>query len=467
MALSQDGKIQAKVDQTPTLDPALLRRHADQLSDRNTWSHDALMAYQRQQLQSVLQHAVTHSAFYKNTIGPLLDRKRPLSDFPTLSKKTLMANFDHIVTDPRLNRKSVEAHLDSSDAGALILDEYLAIATGGTSGERGVFVYSRLDWLSVMANVVRFQRIMGVAPGMRSIGVGAPSPIHISNRFYAEFRASQSGVPKLDVTMPLAYIVENLNAFQPEALVSYPSFIRVLIDEQRSGRLRISPRVIRSAAETLTQDVRDLVGSTWGVAIISGYSSTEVGMMGQECVHAQGVHLADDLAIYEVADENNMPVPAGTRGAKILVTTLANKTLPLIRYELTDTVALAVEPCKCGLPYTRLASIDGRQAEILTFTTKSGAPIKVHAITLRSPLIATKGVKQFQLIAGGGGLEVLIVVAPDYDETAVAAKALQALEIELQSLGTANTKVKVRTVAQIERVGSGAKMKLVESPKNG
>ena len=43
-----------------------------------------------------------------------------------------------------------------------------------------------------------------------------------------------------------------------------------------------------------------------------------------------------------------MPVPMGTTGARLWVTVLFCRTMPLIRYELSDLVALDGPGCACG-----------------------------------------------------------------------------------------------------------------------
>jgi phenylacetate-CoA ligase len=444
-----------------TLDVEIVRQHAAELLDRNTWPRDRLSAYQQERLQHALRHAVDSSPFYKETIGELVVRGAPLDVFPVLAKRDLMANFDRIVIDKRLTRGLIEQHLESQQAGSLLFGEYLAAATGGTSGERGVFVYNRQAWLSVTANIVRLQRMLGVLPNTRSIGIGAPSPIHLSNRFYAELRAGRPGVPSLGVTMPVEHVIEALNSYQPEALTTYPSFMRVLAHEQQSGRLKISPRFFRSGAETLTAEVKDLVRAVWNVPVFNGYASTEVGVMGQECEHQSGIHLAEDLSIYEVVDEQNRPLPAGVPGAKILVTTLTNPTLPLVRYELTDVVALASGTCRCGLPFTRLASIEGRREEVLRFPRNGGGILEVHAIRLHSPLIGMEGLRQFQLAQLPDGLQISISVRPELDPEAMRLKAEQTLRTVLEKLGVSAVRIDVKVVDAIARVGSGAKMKLV------
>ncbi len=445
-----------------TLDIDLVNRHADELVERNRWPRHRLLAYQRDELKKSLRHAVETSPYYRETIGDLVSREAPLEDFPVLTKRTLMANFDRIVSDPRVTRASVEQHLNSKQAGTLLLGEYLATATGGTTGERGVFVYDRPAWLSVIANIVRSHRILGLVPQTRSLVIGAPSPIHISNRFSAELRAGRSGAPVLDVTMPVPHLVEALNDYQPEIFTTYPSFIRVLAGEQQSGRLRNSPRFVRSAAETLTADVRELARAAWDARVINSYSSTEVGHMGQECPYAPGIiHLGEDLAVYEVADEHDRPLPAGARGAKLLVTTLTNRTLPIIRYELTDIITLAADSCRCGSPFACIESIEGRREEVLRFPKLGGGFFDVPAIRLHNLLIGTKGIQQFQFAQLPGGLELSVAVLPEADPEATRLNTEYAIRAALEKLGAAPAKVDVRIVDGIARVGSGAKEKLV------
>jgi phenylacetate-coenzyme A ligase PaaK-like adenylate-forming protein len=46
----------------------------------------------------------------------------------------------------------------------------------------------------------------------------------------------------------------------------------------------------------------------------------------------------------------------------VLVTVLFSRTLPLIRYEMSDSVRLAADPsCGCGRPYRLLDAIQGRE----------------------------------------------------------------------------------------------------------
>lgn len=438
---------------------AALARRTDEFSSRNGWSRQQFLAFQHDRLTAALTWAVERSDYYASTIGPLLARGARLQNLPTLTKSQFMANFDAIVTDSRLTCKMIGAHVDGPDAGTPLLGIYRAMATGGTSGERAVFVYDEEAWLSVMAVIGRAQRILGIAAETRSLGIGAPSPVHASNRFYIEARASRPLSPRLDVTMPVAEIVTALNTYQPEAITTYPSFMRVLAREQQAGRLSIAPRLFRSGAETLLPEVVELVEETWGVPVYNGYASTEAGLMGFDCPHRNGLHIAEDHLVYEVIGDNGQPVADGEEGHKCLITTLNNPVLPLIRYELSDMVTLSQSPCACGLPFARVTSIKGRREETLSFPGRHGGFVELGAIVLKSPLIATAGVEWFQISGNGSALEVRVVPSHGIDVIELQTRVASTLRQKLVDHGALLPPITVEVVSEIPRVGPAAKEK--------
>ncbi|HZI88615.1 MAG TPA: AMP-binding protein [Pyrinomonadaceae bacterium] len=447
------------------LDRVLLAGRVEEYLARTHWSRELLLTHQQEALEQILAYAVRASPFYRGSIGKLVARHAPLTEYPVLTKSTLMANFDSVVTDARLSRAALEQHLSSNAAGDLFLNEYVVAATGGTTGERGVFAFDREEWLSVIANIARFQRLLGVTSETRNLGIGAPSPIHLSYRFYEEMRAVRPDAPAISVITPMEKVVEALNRYQPEIFSSYPSFIRLLVEEQRAGRLSISPRIVRSVAETLTEDVATLIRETWGAAVNNGYAATEFGVFGMGCREVPGIHVAEDLVVFEVVDKDNHPVPAGTAGAKVLVTSLENRTIPLIRYELSDIVTMAHEPCACGSSFARIDKIEGRQEEVLQLPGKHGGIIEVHAIRLRSPLIAAPGVKQFQLFLNGDELEVAITIAAGFEPEVTRRETTGLLLNALRKLNVGDVHLNVRVVDAIPRTGGGAKQKLVATQK--
>ena len=264
------------------------------------------------------------------------------------------------------------------------------------------------------------------------------------------------------MTTPLPEVVETLNGYQPEAVITYPSFVRRLVEEQMAGRLRIAPEKFSTVAETLTQDVRDLAEETWGAPVLNVYGSTETALIGVECPWTSGLHVPEDLLIVEVVDENDRPVPAGITGQKVLITTLFNHALPLIRYELSDLVSVAEGPCPCGRPHFRLASIEGRQEDVLSLPGRSRRRVKVHAFLLGETLLHMPAIRQYQLSPCPDGLLVRVVLSDASAAPDVLRSARRNIRTELDKAGAVVDTLTIEAVDQIGPSG-GAKEKLVSA----
>jgi phenylacetate-CoA ligase len=451
---------------TPTADPCprLAGRErvealATQMIARDCWSREEMRRYQRERLREIVEHAVAHSPYYREMIGGIADGRFELQSLPVLTKSTLMDEFDRIVTDRCLRRADVERHMAGEEAAKPLAGQYHVVATSGTTGQRGIVVYYQPAWDVAVASMLRALALQGTTASMRVVGIGAPTPLHMTNRLFAELRTRQGYVPRLAVTTPLREIVESLNAYQPEVIITYPSFIRRLAEEQETGRLRIAPRVLSSCAEALTQDVRALADCTWGATVLNVYATTEMGLIGVECPSACGLHVVEDLLTLEVVDEHNRPVPDGTPGCKVLLTNLFNRTLPLIRYEISDIARVAQDPCPCGRAHLRLAAVEGRQEDVVSLPGRNGGTVDVHALLLGETLLRLPEIRQYQVSTHPNGLAVRIVVQDGATRAHVVAAARSAIAAELDELGATVVSLDIEPVDNIGRVGTGAKLK--------
>jgi phenylacetate-coenzyme A ligase PaaK-like adenylate-forming protein len=304
--------------------------------------------------------------------------------------------------------------------------------------------------------------MQGLTSQTRVIGIGSPSPLHMTYRLFGSMRGERSSAPRLCVTTPMPEVVATLNACQPEVITTYPSFVRQLAEEQQAGRLRISPKKFVSTAETLTPDVRELARSTWGAVVLNAYGATEVNVIGAECALGLGAHVPEDLIVLEVVDDRNRPVPPGVVGDKILVTTLYNRTFPLIRYEIADLLSLAEGPCPCGCTHRRIESVRGRREDLLRLAARDGGYVNVHAIHLHAVLVHVPSIRQFELTAGADDLRVRVALRRGNGAGDLLREVGVAVERELSRLGAA-TRVIVEPVEEIARSGTGAKQKLVRA----
>jgi hypothetical protein len=76
-------------------------------------------------------------------------------------------------------------------------------------------------------------------------------------------------------------------------------------------------------------------------------------------------------------------VPRGTTGHTTLLTTLANRVQPLIRFDIGDRIRLPQRACECGsgLP---LIEVEGRVDDTLVFDDALGEPVSLLPLAVHT-----------------------------------------------------------------------------------
>lgn len=438
------------------------------LTARTRWTPDQLAGHQREQLDRLVRHAAAKSPYFRRVLGPAAERGGVrLHELPTMTKSTLMDHFDDIVTDDRVRREAVEAHLAGAEAGSadLLADAYHVFATAGTTGERGILLCSRTEFAVWIAAQLRMLAVMGVTADLHAVTIGAPGPAHLSRQMFAALTGARSGAtPPLSVLTPMPELVAALNRVRPEVLGTYASTAALLAQEQLAGRLDIRPRIVSTAAEILTEEMRQRIRQAWGVEPHQAYVASEVPLLASTSNKHVGMHLWEDLVLVEIVDTHDQPVAPGVPGHKVLITNLVNLTQPLIRYELSDSVTLAQDHDPTGWPFRRLASVDGRSDDIITLPAgQAGGVVAVHPVRLRSAFIAFREVEQYQISYGKDGLTVRTVLAPGAAGD-TAERVRDALAHTLRDAGAVPPPVAVIPVAHLTRDnGPAGKFKLIRT----
>lgn len=442
---------------------------ARSLAANDRLDRDAYAALQRRRLLAIVRHAAAESPYYRERLaGIVLDDDLELTALPTLGKQAMLEHFDDLVGRPELRLARLEGHLGELEhrtgEDVLLDGRYRVMASGGTTGRRGVFVYDRDDWTTVLGGLLRWTgNYLGLPPRLprrRLAAVVADSPVHMTARMGRSADVGAHRMLRLDARAPLADVVGALNRFRPQALTAFASVAALLADEQLAGRLRIAPATVATTSEVCTADMRDRIETAWGTIPFNGYAATETGMLATDCEHHRGLHVLEDLAAVEVVDEGCRPVPAGTPGAKVLVTNLINRTQPLIRFELSDLVTIAPEPCPCGRPSVTLAAVDGRSDDILRLHGAGGGTVAVHPLTLRSPLATVPGLRQYRIVHERSRITIEIVAAAGSDPAVAVERAVREA---LRGRGVDVPPIAVVGVEAIERHPGSGKAKLVES----
>jgi phenylacetate-CoA ligase len=428
-----------------------------ELMERDRWTRNDLLAHQAERVRALLTHAVNRSPYYREALGADA-AERPLAKLSTLSKATLMAEFDRVVTDPRLRLADLRSHLAGEDPSQSFVGAFRVATTSGTTGRRSIVAFSNEEAAVWRAASARPMMRMGIQFGSRFAALGSPSPVHVTRQVLVP-----PGVPAPPVSAatPISELVAALNAQQPEVLVGAVGIWRALAEEQLAGRLRIAPRGAFFSSEALTADVRRRVRDAWGIEPVSGYAATEAPTIAASSPEHPELEIAEDVVVIEIVDENGIAVPPGRPGAKVLLTNLINYAQPLIRYELTDSVVESSMPNPAGRPWRCLLSVDGRTADILYFPGLDRATVAVHPSVLGSAVAPLAEIGEYAFVHDTQGLHAQVVLAQGAADD-VGERLRRALVAAIASTGAVPPEVYVEPVSTLPRE-PGGKLRLVRS----
>jgi phenylacetate-CoA ligase len=417
---------------------------------RLTWSAERLRAAQGDRLRQLLAHAVAHSPFHRRRLaGVDLERVEPgdLSTLPVMTKTDMMAALQEVFTDRRLTRDLVEQALAATETQPVpILGHYLALASGGSSGQRGVVVLDPAAGvayaLSLTRQLLARVRALGGPPpgGLPVAMVAAASAVHITGA--APALTAGPGMPlrflPVPVTLPLQQMVQRLNALQAPVLYGYPSMLARLAAEQRAGRLHIAPLAVTATGETLLPESRAVITEAFGAPVVDSFACTE-GLVGASAPGDGVLVFNTDLCIVELVDTDNQPVPPGVPSAKVLVTNLYNLTQPLIRYELTDRFVRQPDSPDHGHLQAR---VQGRSEAVLHYQT-----IDVHPHVIRSVMLQSAEIVDYQVCQTAHGIQVDATAAGTANTQALRGRLAEALA----HAGLSQPDVSVRIVDDLQR----------------
>lgn len=435
---------------------------------RLSWSVEDRRSFTNDRLGEFLAFAASRSPWHRARLAGVdvgavsID---DLSSLPTMTKRDLNDNWDAIVTDPDLTLKSANRHLDdiSANGFSFALDRYVITATGGSTGVRSVIAVdaeAMAGWEAGNDARIRSSQPADAAmPAVPVIGkLSARNPIHISAATAAIFQGATNTGVIVPPSMPISDGVAVLNDAQPDVLVGYPSMLHLMALEARAGRLRISPRAAGSAGEPLLPETRQAVHDAFGIDVANFYAASEA-FFARSWRGSELLHLHDDTVVFEFVDADNQPVPAGTRSARVLITNLANRLQPFIRYEITDEVTEAIINPDSSDPAQQppgpwagrwIHPPQGRADDWFTYDT-----IVVHPHLFRSKLANDENISEYQVCQTARGAHIAIVASGAIGRDALSATIAD----ELRHLGLADPEVSIDTVDSLERHAQSGKLR--------
>jgi phenylacetate-CoA ligase len=168
----------------------------------------------------------------------------------------------------------------------------------------------------------------------------------------------------LSIFEPIEVQLRWLRQEDPNILHTHPTNLGALL--QLAEREGIRPQQlirVSTFSETLPPGLRDQLRRVWGLELTDLYSADECGTIALQCPASEHYHVQSEHMLVEVVDEAGEPCPVGVPG-RVVITTLHNFAMPLIRYEIGDYAELGA-PCSCGRGLPVLSRILGRSRNIM------------------------------------------------------------------------------------------------------
>ena len=225
-------------------------------------------------------------------------------------------------------------------------------------------------------------------------------------------------------------IIERLDYFKPDVIISYPAIFQDIAYLKRKGYGKnIQPKLLLVGGATLDEYTRSYVEDVFDCRMFNTYASCESGAeIAFECTE-RNWHIHADFFHLEAVDENMELVGPGERG-RLVITKLWGNGTPIIRYTgMEDWITIGNgEKCSCGLRSPIFGKpVEGRvNSNIVLPDGRVFPPSAFLFISSVLHELETYKIKRFQIIQNRlDEIEILLIIdedlrdrGPSFDEIA-------------------------------------------------
>ena len=398
-------------------------------------------------LKKLLLHVLKNVPYYRNLkeTGIINNDEIDLPKFfelPILKKEDVKKNFEMLKSTDYKYRN------------------FFFNQTGGSKGKPLTFIQDSLylKWFSISdyyynSEILKFNKpittkkliLWGSEKDLyqNSIGIKAKASNWLTNTiFLNSFRISEEN---------LENYIKTINSYKPDLIRGYANSLYQLSKYIEKNNISVhQPKIIQSAAENLTDDMRSLIERSFGIKVFDFYGSREVSHLAGECKCGL-MHILPTNYI-EILDQNNEPVSEGEEG-RVIVTNLFNYSMPLVRYEIGDMAVLGPEKCECGNILPTIKKVTGRITDY--FVCKNGTTISPEFfIMLIGVYCNSDFINQFQVLQKNFQ-EIEIIFVPTENYTNQIINKQKSINEKIKFLMGDDCQISWKSVNEIPKTESG------------
>jgi phenylacetate-CoA ligase len=352
---------------------------------------------------------------------------------------------------PFLTKAVIRAHSDamkSTQARGLA-----RFNTGGSSGEPLIFFIGKERVSHDVAAKWRATRWWDVDIGDPEMVVWG-SPIELGKQ--DRIKAVRDTLLRTELLPAFEMSEAKLDGFiaairrkRPRMLFGYPSALSHIAKHAKARGQRMDDLGIKVAfvtSERLYDEQRELISQVFACPVANGYGGRDAGFIAHQCPSG-GMHITAEDIIVELVDAHGVPVPPGQAG-EIVVTHLATRDFPFIRYRTGDVAMLDEGRCACGRGLPMLKEIQGRTTD---FVIAADGTV-MHGLALIYILRDLPHLASFKVVQHSRQLtEVQLVPEQGLDAAIATSKIVEGFKKRLGE----SVEVQVKVVATIPAEKSG------------
>lgn len=372
------------------------------MEEAQWWGADRIAALQLKHLQAFLADIAVHVPYYRELFAregfdpKSVQSAADLQRLPFLTKSVIRANTETLKHDQAQGLARFN--------------------TGGSSGEPLIFFIGNQRVSHDVAAKWRATRWWDVDIGDPEIVVWG-SPIELGTQDRVKMLRDKvmrtQLLPAFEMSeAKLDGFIQTIRAVRPRMLFGYPSALTHIARHAQKRGIAMDDLGIKVAfvtSERLYDDQRATIGRIFGCRVANGYGGRDAGFIAHECPSGNMHITADDLVV-EIVDEAGRVQPPGVAG-EIVVTHLATRDFPFVRYRTGDVGVLGTEACACGRGLPLLKEIQGRSTD---FVVAADGTV-MHGLSLIYILRDLTGLKSFKVVQESRELtRVLLVTEPAF-----------------------------------------------------
>ncbi|MDP2787265.1 MAG: hypothetical protein Q8O79_04225 [Pseudomonadota bacterium] len=385
-------------------------------------SREELLCKQQADFAEIVAFAAANTAYYAETLAG-----RQAADLPILEKDAVRERLDDFLAREADRSQVKIGH------------------TGGSTGKPLAFWYDEAKHELMRAGMMRGFMMSGWRPGQKVLNFwGARQDVAAGGVFGSNWSDLIAAEKTLGATefseAKLHAWARFIQRYRPVLLYGYASAMSELARFVIAGKMTMPRGLIGvySTAEVLTDTQRGLMQQAFGCKVFNQYGCREVPNIAWECRHGN-MHVFADLVYLE-----SVKLDAEDR---LLVTSLTNRLMPFIRYDIGDSGRLLAGECACGSPFPLLEMGLCRQNDLI----RSRAGKRIHPGFFNHLLNGQKQIRQYQWVQREFDRITLNLVAAEK----LSAETLAALSANIRCMMETEIALEVNYLDEIPRTLSG------------